>query len=120
MAAAQHICFTAIRLYYFPRFKQSELFYKLLDGRLLHDCMSACSRQHRLNLLWADFMHLHGIDDGDASEPTEDEEPTDLEPVDTADETRFSHDPTMLGQVKHGLVLYAGDASLHGIYCLGQ
>eukprot|EP00045_Choanoeca_perplexa_P007614 m.69884 g.69884 ORF g.69884 m.69884 type:complete len:459 (+) comp14144_c0_seq11:1760-3136(+) len=74
LAAAQHICFTAIRLYYFPRFKQSDLFYKLLD----------------------DFMHLQAEESRD---PTDDEEPSDLETVDTADETRFSHDVSMLGQV---------------------
>jgi hypothetical protein len=46
-------------------------------------------------------MHLRGSVDDDAHEPSaDDEDLTDFEPVDTADETRFSHDPTMLGQVR--------------------
>eukprot|EP00730_Choanoeca_flexa_P016157 TRINITY_DN7577_c0_g2_i4.p1 TRINITY_DN7577_c0_g2~~TRINITY_DN7577_c0_g2_i4.p1 ORF type:complete len:466 (+),score=111.24 TRINITY_DN7577_c0_g2_i4:103-1500(+) len=79
LAAAQHICFTAIRLYYFPRFKQSELFYKLLD----------------------DYMQLHSdptpAEDGEAGSEVDPD--TELDSMDTEDQSRFSHDPTMLGQM---------------------
>lgn len=31
---AQHLCYTALRLHYFPLFRQSDLFFKFLSGWL--------------------------------------------------------------------------------------
>lgn len=39
-AAAQQLCYTALRLYYFPRFRQSDVFYKFLNGML---CRTVCA-----------------------------------------------------------------------------